>query len=75
MLLLKLCLNILAIRAPVAVEYDGGGVYFGGGSSAGGNSVVPLVVVVAGGIAVGCAGFSLEFGFEPVEGRYKLAIL
>lgn len=28
-----LFLNILAILAPVAVVYDGGGVYFGGASS------------------------------------------
>lgn len=44
-LLRILCLSILAIRAPVAVVYDGGGVYLGGASSIGAGMSNGIVVI------------------------------
>lgn len=53
-----LFLSILAIRAPVAVVYDGGGVYFGGASSF--TVAAPLVSseIVAG---IACIGRGRSF--------------
>lgn len=44
--------------APVAVEYDGGGVYFGGGSSDGVSSAFPAVGAFAEGAPAAVAAES-----------------
>lgn len=48
-----LFLSILAIRAPVAVVYDGGGVYFGGASSFAVTAPLVSSEIVAGMACIG----------------------
>lgn len=64
----------LAIRAPVAVVYDGGGVYFGGASSKVSDTGLLSNVTAMAGIddepvaLSDCLGFEAECVFRSVRG-------
>ena len=69
-----LCRRNLAMRAPVAVVYDGGGVYLGGGSS------VAALAVEFGGVALTLLDTTASWTAKsvmcsPIGGRYKSWIL